>query len=121
MEWLEKTSYLDYFSLFSDFFFLNRRTCYEEDHNTHLQFLVCGGASSRRMSAYRAAFKDRPRIPSPHSVTALQPKGQSLTSYFGEVCHLKLINFSELMLHLFTSETKLTTVFSHIKKSGYFL
>lgn len=41
---------------------------------SHLQFFVCSGTSSSRMSAYRAAFKDRPLIPSPHSFTALQVK-----------------------------------------------
>lgn len=38
----------------------------------YLQFFVCGGASSRRISAKRAALSDKPRIPSPHSFSALK-------------------------------------------------
>lgn len=36
-----------------------------------LQFLVCGGPSSSLMRAKRAALRDIPRIPSPHSFSAL--------------------------------------------------
>jgi len=35
------------------------------------QFLTCGGPSSSRSSANRAADMDRPRMPSPHSFSAL--------------------------------------------------
>lgn len=36
------------------------------------QFLVCGGPSSRRNNAYLAAERAKPRIPSPHSFSALK-------------------------------------------------
>lgn len=39
---------------------------------SYRQFLVCGGPSSSRIRAKRAALRDRPRIPSPHSFSALQ-------------------------------------------------
>ena len=38
---------------------------------TDLQFLVCGGPSSNLMRAKRAALREIPRIPSPHSFSAL--------------------------------------------------
>lgn len=41
-------------------------------NNCGRQFLVCGSASSKRSRAYRAAVNDIPRIPSPHSFSALQ-------------------------------------------------
>lgn len=40
--------------------------------DAHLQFLVWGGASSSFIRAYWAALRDNPRIPSPHSFSALR-------------------------------------------------
>ena len=63
--WLENVNSLQLFvAKFSSNF---RRTS-----NWGRQFLTCGGPSSRRKSANRAADIASPRIPSPHSFSALQ-------------------------------------------------
>lgn len=55
---------LRYFGRFSSVGLTNIKICGR-------QFLVCGSASSKRSRAYRAAVNDIPRIPSPHSFSAL--------------------------------------------------
>lgn len=55
---------LRYFGRFSSVGFTRINNCGR-------QFLVCGSASSKRSNAYRAAVNDIPRIPSPHSFSAL--------------------------------------------------
>ena len=53
-------------------------TYHQNANNCGRQFFVCGGASSTRNNAYRAADIDKPRIPSPHSFSALKfPRKQN--------------------------------------------
>ena len=59
-----RVSSLCCFSCRSEFILQRMRICGR-------QFLVCGGPSSRRRRLKRAALSARPRMPSPHSFSAL--------------------------------------------------
>lgn len=60
-----------------------------DDNRTNLQFLVWGGPASKRSRAYRAALSDRPRIPSPHSFSALRHRQrESVTKRIYESMYL---------------------------------
>lgn len=50
----------------------------------YLQFFVCGGPSSSLSRAYLAALSDRPRMPSPHSFSALWRTNTSANTWLQE-------------------------------------
>ena len=61
----------------------------------YLQFLVCGGPTSSLNKAYRAALRDSPLIPSPHSFSALwcDRKRKDKILFIKKIIHFFLFHF----------------------------
>ena len=84
----------------------------------YLQFLVCGGPSSSLSRANRAALRDSPRIPSPHSFSALRERGRNSRDRF----KIQQVQFQKLKFTLFKSNIhtkQIKTCISYLYDAHY--